>query len=218
MVRKRSGGAGSPPRADSRPWDVLEACYLGGASRYDRLPAPGRAAVAFAGRSNVGKSSLLNALAGRRALARTSKRPGATRAVHVFRLRLRLGAEVDFVDLPGYGYAARSKSERASWGPLVDRVLGERPGLRAVAVLLDARRGPEREERDLLQLLHRVGRRPLVVATKLDRLAPSRRESTVASLGRVLGVPVHGVGSPRRMGIDALWRALLDALDVMEAG
>ncbi len=203
-----------PRGGGPRPWDVLEASYLGGADRYERLPPPGRVAVAFAGRSNVGKSSLLNALAGRRALARTSKRPGATRAVHVFRLRLRSGAEVDFVDLPGYGYAARSKAERAAWGPLVQRVLEERPGLRVVAVLVDVRRGPEREEHDVSRLVQELGRTPLVVATKLDRLAPSRRKAALKALHGAFGVPVHGVGSPRRLGIDSLWRALLGALDV----
>ena len=199
---------GSEQRRRRPPWEVVRAEYVGGAPRAEALPPPARSSVAFAGRSNVGKSSLLNALTGRRQLARTGKRPGATRAVHVYRVTLRGGLQVDLLDLPGYGYARRSKAERASWAPLVEAVVRQRAGLRVVAVLTDVRRGLQREERELLAWVRACGPTPLLVATKLDRLAPSRRKPALAALQRQAGAPVHGVGSLQRMGIDPLWRAL----------
>ncbi len=200
--------SGRKERGERPPWEVVRAEYLGGANRAEALPAPARAAVAFAGRSNVGKSSLLNALTGRRNLARTSKRPGATRAVHGYRLELRGGLEVDFLDLPGYGYAQRSKAERASWAPLVEAVVEGRAGLRAVVALVDVRRGLQQEERDLVDWVRESGPTPLLVATKLDRLPPARRKPALAALQREAGIRVHGVGSPQRLGIEPLWRAL----------
>ena len=106
--------------------DVLDAEFVAGATALGQLPAPTFAEVAFAGRSNVGKSSLINNLVQRKKLVRTSSAPGCTRAINIFRVRLRTDgdeAHLDLVDLPGYGYAQRSKAERKAWGPLIEGFL-----------------------------------------------------------------------------------------------
>src|SRR4051794_28829777 len=103
--------------------DIVDAQFLTTAMTAATLPPPLFAELAFAGRSNVGKSSLINNLAQRTKLARTSSTPGCTRGLNLFRLTLRGGAQLDFVDLPGYGFAQRSKSERAGWGPMIEGFL-----------------------------------------------------------------------------------------------
>src|SRR5690606_23305020 len=105
----------------------------------EQLPPPLGVEVAFAGRSNVGKSSLMNALMERRKLVRTSSTPGCTRAINFCKARARDGAELRLVDLPGYGYAKRSKTERNQWARMIESYLAERDHLRAVVMLVDAR-------------------------------------------------------------------------------
>src|SRR5687768_10668543 len=129
--------------------DIVDAQFLTTAMNAATLPPPLFAELAFAGRSNVGKSSLINSLAQRTKLARTSSTPGCTRGLNLFRLTLRGGAQLDFVDLPGYGYAQRSKDERKSWGPMIEGFLKKRVGLRGVVILVDERRGLESEEHDV---------------------------------------------------------------------
>src|SRR5438270_12220013 len=106
--------------ADKDVVRVSDAEFAAGAVRAEGLPAPALSEIAFAGRSNVGKSSLLNALMQRKSLARTSNTPGCTRQINVFRVRTADGLEVGFVDLPGYGYAKRAKSEKITWGPMLE--------------------------------------------------------------------------------------------------
>ncbi len=196
--------------------EVLDADFVAGATALGQLPPPVLAEVAFAGRSNVGKSSLINALTQRKKLVRTSSTPGATRGINLFRLRLRVpGAEgattgeMDLVDLPGYGYAKRSKTERRSWGPLIEGFLRERPGLRAVVVIVDARRGPEEDDAELLAFLEHVGRPALVVATKLDKLPKNQQKLAVEAVARQAGRRVFGFSAETGQGRDPLWRAVL---------
>jgi GTP-binding protein len=168
--------------------------------------------VAFAGRSNVGKSSLLNAFTGVAGLARTSSTPGRTRGVVLFEWE----GKYAIADLPGYGYAQVSREERASWGRLVEGYLGGCRFLRKVYILVDARRGPEAEEEELAAFLASKGVPYRWVATKADKLSMSERRPAVARFG---GAPwLEGGGEPllcstrKGTGIDLLRRDVHAAL------
>jgi len=148
-------------------------------SSADELPPEGAPEIAFAGRSNVGKSTLLGALVGRRGLVRVSATPGRTRLINFFRVMLvdEQGAkkELRFVDLPGYGYARVSKEERKAWRARMEAYLGSRPALRAVVLLMDARRGPELDETEIAKWLKGRGVRVIPVLTKADQLRKHER-------------------------------------------
>lgn len=188
--------------------DVLDAQYVTTAMDVASLPPPLFAEVAFAGRSNVGKSSLINSLAQRTKLARTSSTPGCTRGLNLYRLSLRGGGQIDFVDLPGYGFAQRSKSERAGWGPMIEGFLERRAGLRGVVLLVDVRRGLEDEEQQLLEYLAHIRRSALVVATKVDRLPVNKRKTAVFALAKQSGVKALPFSAHTGEGRDELWKAL----------
>ena len=203
--------------------NVLDAEFVAGATVLGQLPAPTFAEVAFAGRSNVGKSSLINNLVQRKKLVRTSGAPGCTRAINIFRVRLRAQGEqaeeahLDLVDLPGYGYAQRSKAERKSWGPLIEGFLSERPGLRGAVVIVDIRRGVQDDDLQLLEFLESVDVTPILVATKIDKLAASKRKPAVAALKRDLNRPVIPYSSVTGDGREALWNRILSVSSIDRA-
>lgn len=162
--------------------------------------------VAFAGRSNVGKSSLLNALVGHSRLARVSRTPGRTRGIAVFEIEGRFA----FADLPGYGFAKVSKAERETWKRLVEGYFSGCRLLRKVYLLVDVRRGPEEEERMLADHLTSLSIPYRWVATKADKI-PARERKGIASLfsgTRWLdaGGPPLIVSAKTKAGIDLLWR------------
>jgi GTP-binding protein len=165
-------------------------------------PAEGPLEVAFAGRSNVGKSSLINALTGRRGLARTSSTPGRTRGLVFFRVEAQDAPPLRFVDLPGYGYAQASKKERAAWRPMVESYVERRGTLALVVVLVDSRRGIQPADDELLEWLDAVGRRAVVVFTKLDELPRTRRNLPRGAIGFSI---------LEKRGTDDLWQAILRA-------
>jgi GTP-binding protein len=188
---------------------VHQASFVASASDVLDLPAPVFAEVAFAGKSNVGKSSLINALLGRRNLAHTSSTPGRTRLLNLFRAEL-AGGTLDVVDLPGYGYAKVSKAERRGWGPMIEAFLQKRPGLRCVIVIVDVRRGVQDEDVQLLEFLREIGRDALIVATKTDKLSRSQVWPVLQQLKRQAGgVTVLGFSAETDEGRDELWRAIL---------
>jgi GTP-binding protein len=200
----------SKPSSGASPWTVTAASFVIEARTVAQLPAPTLNEVAFAGRSNVGKSTLLNAIAQRKGLARTSATPGCTRGLIVFDLTFRGGQSLRLVDLPGYGFAARGREERREWGGMIEGYLaGERPTLRCVAVLVDARRGPEEEERQLVQFLSSVGVPFVFVATKLDKLSKNERFAALARIGSDFGARVVGVSGETGEGRDELLRVLI---------
>lgn len=182
------------------PYDVLIAEFVASAADEKSFPPPALAEIAFAGRSNVGKSSMMNAVMQRHALVRTSSTPGCTRAVNLFHAVTRGGLDLHLVDLPGYGFAKRSKKERIQWGPLLESYLLRRQTLRAVIVLVDARRGLEDDDRQLLEFCGapRAGNAPMrtmVVATKLDLLAKAKRKPAIAAIAKDAGTRVIGFSS-----------------------
>ncbi len=158
--------------------------FLISAAGVDQLPKPGLPEVAFAGRSNVGKSSLVNALTGRKTLARTSNTPGRTRLLNFFDL----GGRLMLVDLPGYGYARASKSAIKQWTGLTRGYLKGRPGLRRVCLLIDARHGLKATDREVLTELDAAAVAYQVVLTKADKTRPAvlaeLLRSTEAELAR----------------------------------
>ena len=162
--------------------------------------------VAVAGRSNVGKSSLINALTGRRVLARTSATPGRTRQINFFLLNEAFG----LVDLPGYGFAVGPEAERRAWGPLIEGYLRGRETLRGVLLVVDVRRGFETEEAELLAWLAEAGIPAAVVATKTDKLATSAAGHAVRQLQAAAPAAVAVIGFSARggRGRDDVWRVV----------
>jgi GTP-binding protein len=197
------------------PFVVQSAEFAFAARRADELPPPTKLEIALVGRSNVGKSSLLNKLMNRRGLARTSSTPGCTRQINFFDVKAVGGLELMLVDLPGYGYASRSKSERAEWAELIERYLLERPTLRAAAVLFDSRRGLEPDDADAVELVTQHGRvsraapQVVLVATKVDKL-PARDRPKLENV-RIAERRVIPFSTEDAESTHAVWRALLRA-------
>lgn len=173
-------------------------------------PRGGLPEIAFLGRSNCGKSSLLNRLVQRRQLARTSGTPGKTRLLHFYKVR-RSDRELLLVDLPGYGYARLPQSERGKWQKLVERYLSGRRELRAAVLLQDVRRDPGEDETLLVEWLHHHNIPVLLALTKLDKLKPGARARRLAELQAALPVPAEQVtptSARTGEGIPELWRAV----------
>ncbi len=181
---------------DPHEWRVAEARFETSAPTSAAAPHPDRPEFAVVGRSNSGKSSLLNALAGRQGLARTSAAPGRTQLLNFFALSLVRGpqrVEVRCADLPGYGYAAVPTRVRDGFAPMIEPYLLERPTLRVLLVLVDARRGPD--DRDVAMIEY-VADRPvevIVVGTKADKLGASERGLWTKAVADELGLPHRGV-------------------------
>ncbi len=164
--RKQRRPTRARPEAPPRPGATDPVAFLGSASRADSFPPPTVPEISFVGRSNVGKSSLLNRLAGRRGLARVSKAPGRTRMVNFFQI----GDTHRFVDLPGYGYARVPRAVRATWEGVILAYLTGRECLVLNLLLVDPRRDPLASDREAFELLKSSGRPVAVVATKADRM------------------------------------------------
>ena len=149
-----------------------------------KLPETKLPEIAFAGRSNVGKSSLINVLIQRKSLARTSSTPGKTRTMNFYRIN----DDVYFVDLPGYGYASVGEDFRASWGPMIERYLNSSKDLRAVFLLLDIRRTPNRDDAMMYEWIVNAGYVPVLILTKSDKLKRSQIKKAVLEIKNTLRV------------------------------
>jgi len=200
----------APAKAPVKEVRISEAEFTAGAQKREQIPAPKGPEIAFAGRSNVGKSSLLNMMLARKGLARTSRTPGCTRQINFFDIAVAGGPKLVFVDLPGYGYAKVSKAESRDWKQLLESYLQDRPTLEAVVVLVDARRGVEQEEQDLVEFLgQREGLPVFLAVTKLDKLSKSEQKPRLKQIEKEAGVKVVGTSAETGAGREELWNRLL---------
>ena len=184
----------------------VKARFVISASKPSEFPKEDLPEIAVVGRSNVGKSSLINALTGQDGLARTSRTPGRTRLVNWFEV----DGKFHLVDLPGYGYAEVSRDMRESWRPLIESYLSDRKTLAGVLLLIDVRRGAQDEELDFVPWLE-AKEIPIVVAlTKSDKLPKNKRMLEVAKAKKALGLKrdPFAVSAQDSEGIDELWRGV----------
>jgi len=186
---------------------VGQVTFLGSFEGAD-LPAATLPEVAFAGRSNVGKSSALNVMLQRKKAARVSGRPGRTQRINLFRV----GQACVFADLPGYGFARVPDAVRAGWKPMIERYLGTRENLRLVVVLVDARREPQELDLDLVEGLVSADIPCALVATKVDKLPRHQHKPALLALGQAYGLegPALGFSSMTGEGRAELWDVIED--------
>ncbi len=161
-----------------------EAGFVTSLPRYGNFPGKGLPQLAVCGRSNVGKSSLINCLCRRRALAKTSSVPGKTRLINVFLI----DGAFHLIDLPGYGYAKVSRQEQRSWGKMMDDYFSQAGELRLALHLVDIRHEPGGQDREMNAFLYQTGLPFLVVATKADKLSRAQRQRQIMPIARALAV------------------------------
>jgi len=182
--------------------------FIKSAFQEKHYPPPDRPEVAFAGKSNVGKSSLLNTIVNRRKLARTSSTPGRTQAINFFRF----GTSLYLVDLPGYGFARVPMTVKKSWGQMVEDYLRTRHTLKAVVVILDIRRDPSTGDENLINWLNYYHIDPIVVLTKADKVsrqqAQNRSKLITDSLKTVSFSEPVIFSSLKRQGVTELWKKI----------
>lgn len=170
-----------------------------------KLPDNKLPEVAFAGKSNVGKSSLINALMMRKSLARTSAQPGKTQTINFYNIN----KEIYLVDLPGYGYAKASEKEREAWGQMIERYLNTSEKLRAVFLLVDIRHAPSANDRQMFEWMAYVGYDPIVIATKLDKIKRSQIDKQIKIIRQGLGADKETIVVPfsaeTKQGRDIIW-------------
>ncbi|WP_163997347.1 ribosome biogenesis GTP-binding protein YihA/YsxC [Pyxidicoccus caerfyrddinensis] len=195
---------------------VLDARFVVTAVEPKGYPPGHTAEVAFVGRSNVGKSSMINALTNRRKLVRVSNTPGRTRTLNFFDVDLeRNGVRhaVRLCDLPGYGFAKASKTDKKQWEEMITTYLEKRHRLEAVVSIIDAEVGPTPDDLATLDYLQAHNRRILVVATKVDRLTKAQRKPRMIALSQAMDLPLEVIlpfSATEKLGVDEVWGALLD--------
>ncbi len=187
--------------------NIKSAAFVGSAVKSSQYPAEGLPEIAFAGRSNVGKSSLVNTLVGRKNLVKTSSTPGRTQTINFFLINDTL----HFVDLPGYGYAKVSAEVRKNWGPMVERYLKTRESLCAAVVILDIRRTPNQADLDLVAWLIHYNIPQILVLTKADKLKRNKQARQRALIAQDMGKQASSLiafSASTGLGKRELWKAL----------
>lgn len=182
------------------------------------LPKNDKVEIAFAGKSNVGKSSLINALMNRKALARTSAQPGKTQTINFYNVN----DAVYLVDLPGYGYAKVSQAEKEKWGKLIERYLHGSKQLRTVFLLIDIRHEPSANDRQMYDWILHNGYEPIIIATKLDKIKRSQVAKQVKLVKEGLqvlpGTVVIPFSAETKQGRDEIWEVMESYMEAPENG
>ncbi len=194
---------------------IKSAIFVTSAVKQPQYPETDRPEIAFAGRSNVGKSSLINTLLNRKNLVKTSSTPGKTRLINFFSINDRFL----FVDLPGYGYARVSKQERAQWGPMVESYLTGRKNLKGLAILQDIRREPGVEEKALANFLDTIGLPFFFIITKADKLSKNKQTARLSQIRKHFPPSEDGFilfSAKTTLGKDRAWRQILQMLGLPE--
>ena len=194
---------------------ITSAEFITSATKPSQYPTVALPEIAFAGRSNVGKSSLINTLVNRKHLVKTSATPGRTQLINFFDINRCMG----FVDLPGYGYAKVPVSVRKKWGPMIETYLSDRETLRGVVVIMDIRRIPRQEELNLLGWLNHYAIARILVLTKTDKLSKNKQSQQHRLIARALERPKNDFilfSAKTRRGRDALWNAILSLIEIKD--
>ncbi len=194
---------------------IKSASFLKSATRPGNYPEPGVLEIAFAGRSNVGKSSLLNVLINRKNLVRTSSTPGRTQLINFFDLN----GELFLVDLPGYGFAKVPLAVKKQWGPMIRTYLQTRETLCAVVMLFDIRRVPRDEDLQLLDWLEEFGIATIPVITKVDKVSRNKRQKQLQPILEATGLPEEAFtlfSALSKQGRDEVWERLEVAIEDFE--
>ena len=195
---------------------VLSATFIKSVMRVEQCPRDGRCEIAFVGRSNVGKSSLLNTLLKRKGLAKTSSTPGKTQTINFFEVN----KSFYFVDLPGYGFAKVPKGVKTEWSRVMTAYLRNRKPLRLVALLLDARHAPTERDEEMIELLAAAGVPTLLVATKVDKLKSGERARNLREMREQLELDEEALLIPFSAitgeGMKPLWQIIEDSLKKKE--
>lgn len=167
--------------------------------------------IAFAGKSNVGKSSMINALMNRKSYAKTSSQPGKTQTINFYNINDMFYC----VDLPGYGYAKTSEETRAKWGKMIEKYLNKSTKLKQVFLLIDIRHNPSANDRQMYEWIVYQGYTPIIIATKLDKINRSQIQKHVKMVKEGLGLPKDGIvipfSSQTKQGLEQIW-AVVDNL------
>jgi GTP-binding protein len=187
--------------------NIRSAEFITSAVKPSQYPALNYPEIAFAGRSNVGKSSLINTLVNRKRLVKTSSTPGRTQLINFFDVN----NAITFVDLPGYGYAKVPAAVRKKWGPMIETYLSTRKTLKGVVVIMDIRRIPRQEEHDLIDWLNHFSIAGILVLTKTDKLSKTKQLKQQTAIAEALQMnPAELIlfSAKSRRGRDALWDAM----------
>ena len=192
---------------------ILSAEFVTSADKPAQYPPEKNSEMAFAGRSNVGKSSLINTLVHRKHLVKTSSTPGRTQLINFFDINNNL----TFVDLPGYGYAKVPATVRKNWGPMIETYLSTRKTLKGVVVIMDIRRIPRQEEHDLIDWLKYFSIAGILVLTKTDKLSKPKRLKQHIAIAEAMAVDPDKLilfSAKSRQGKDAIWDAIISLTEL----
>ena len=195
--------------------NVNNVCLEAVAVKKEQYPNGGLPEIAFAGKSNVGKSSLINAMINRKSLARTSGSPGKTRTINFYNVENSLM----FVDLPGYGYAKISKSEKEKWGAMIENYLIKREFLRGIILLIDIIHEPGENDKMMYEWLKHYGHKIIIVATKSDKLKRSQINKHISVIMKTLGLLKEDIiipfSSENKSGKNELWKIIEEVAGLM---